>query len=427
MNKDNIRRISMKKANITKIDAREILDSRGNPTIETTVWLGDVSATASVPSGASTGSHEAVELRDGDSRRYGGMGVLTAVKNVIGPIAKRIVGMNPTDQKSVDEVMLALDGTENKRKLGANSILSVSLAVARLAAKIQNKELYVYLASMYGYKPKNLPVPLFNVINGGAHADSGLDIQEYFIIPQKGKFSERLRQGTEVYQQLKKFLASKKLATSIGDEGGFAPHLGRNEKGFEVLAQAIKGTGYTLGKDFALGIDAASSEFYNSKTGIYKLSASGKKYTPKNICSLYAQWYSKYHLQIIEDGCAEDDFVGWKALSRGLGKKTILVGDDLFVTNIKRLEQGIQDGIANAILIKVNQIGTLTETLQAIQLAQKNNYKVIISHRSGETNDDFIADLAVAVNAEFAKMGSLARGERLAKYNRLMEIERQLS
>lgn len=416
----------MKKSNISKIEAREILDSRGNPTIETTLWSGGISATASVPSGASTGSHEAVELRDGDKKRYGGKGVLTAVKNVNGVIAKKILGMDPMGQKVIDGTMLALDGTENKGRLGANSILSVSLAVARLAAKLQNKELYAYLANIYGYKPKSLPVPLFNVVNGGAHADSGLDIQEFFIIPQKGKFSERLRQGAEVYQQLKKFLASKKLATSIGDEGGFAPHLGRNEKGFEVLAQAIKDAGYALGKDFALGIDAASSEFFDFRTGTYNLTASGKKYTPKTISSLYTQWFAKYHLQIIEDGCAEDDFVGWKALSSGLGKKTILVGDDLFVTNIKRLEQGIKDGIANAILIKVNQIGTLTETLDTIKLAQKNKYKVVISHRSGETNDDFIADLAVAVNADYAKMGSLARGERLAKYNRLMEIERLL-
>ena len=419
--------MDMKKATITKICAREILDSRGNPTIETTVWAGAVSATASVPSGASTGTHEAHELRDGDKKRYGGKGVLTAVKNVNGPIAKKVMGMNPANQKLIDGVMLAMDGTPNKSKLGANSILSVSLATARLAARLENKELYQYLAGLYGYKPKNVPVPLFNVVNGGAHADSGLDIQEFFIIPQKGKFSERLRAGAEVYQQLKKNLAGKKLATSIGDEGGFAPHLGKNEKGFEVLSQAIKDAGYVLGRDFALGIDAASSEFFDAKSGTYDLTASGKKYTPKTIAGMYKQWFAKYHLQIVEDGCAEDDFIGWKAISAELGKKTILVGDDLFVTNIARLQKGIDEGIANAILIKVNQIGTLTETLQAIQLAQKNNYKVVISHRSGETNDDFIADLAVAVNADYAKMGSLSRGERLAKYNRLMAIEAELS
>lgn len=416
----------MKNSTITKIQAREVLDSRGNPTIETTVWAGDVSASASVPSGASTGIHEALELRDGDKKRYGGKGVLTACKNVNGAIAKKVVGMNPADQKSIDGVMLAMDGTKNKAKLGANSILSVSLAASRLAAKLQGVELYQYLAKTYGYKPGKMPVPLFNVINGGAHADSGLDIQEFFIIPQRGKFSERLRMGAEVYQQLKKNLSAKKLTVSIGDEGGFAPHLGKNEKAFEVLSQAIKDTGYALGKDFAMGIDAASSEFFDAKTGTYNVTASGKKYTPKTIASLYKQWFEKYSLQIIEDGCAEDDFTGWKALTADLGKKTILVGDDLFVTNIERLQQGIDETMANAVLIKVNQIGSLSETLDTIKLAQKNNYKVVISHRSGETNDDYIADLAVAVNADYAKMGSLARGERLAKYNRLMAIEAQL-
>lgn len=417
----------MKKATITKVWAREVLDSRGNPTIETTLWAGDVSASASVPSGASTGIHEALELRDGDKKRYGGKGVLIACKNVNGPIAKKVIGMNPIDQKSIDGVMLAMDGTTNKAKLGANSILSVSLAAARLAAKLQGVELYQYLAKTYGYKPGKMPVPLFNVINGGAHADSGLDIQEFFIIPQHGKFSERLRMGAEVYQQLKKNLSAKKLTVSIGDEGGFAPHLGKNEKAFEVLSQAIKDTGYAVGKDFAMGIDAASSEFFDAKTSTYNVTVSGKKYTPKTIAALYKQWFEKYSLQIIEDGCAEDDFTGWKGLTADLGKKTILVGDDLFVTNIDRLQQGIEEGMANAVLIKVNQIGSLSETLQTIQLAQKNKYKIVISHRSGETNDDFIADLAVAVNADYAKMGSLARGERLAKYNRLMLIESQLS
>jgi enolase len=416
----------MKKSSVTKVLAREVLDSRGNPTIETTVWSGNIYASASVPSGASTGTHEALDLRDGDKKRYGGKGVLTACKNVNEPIAKKVVGMNPFDQKAIDGLMLAMDGTPNKGRLGANSILSVSLAVARLASRLEGVGLYQYLAKTYGYKPGKMPVPLFNVINGGAHADSGLDIQEFFIIPQKGKFSERLRQGAEVYQQLKKDLSAKKLTVSIGDEGGFAPHLGKNENGFEVLARAIQGAGYKLGTDFALGIDAASSEFFDAKTGTYNLAASGRKYTPKTIASMYKQWFMKYHLQIIEDGCAEDDFIGWKAISAELGKKTILVGDDLFVTNMSRLQRGIDEGIANAILIKVNQIGSLTETLQAIQLAQKNKYKVVISHRSGETNDDFIADLAVAVNADFAKMGSLARGERLAKYNRLMAIEAQL-
>ena len=416
----------MKKASISNIVAREILDSRGNPTIETTVWVGAVFGTASVPSGASTGTHEAHELRDGDKKRYGGKGVLTAVKNVTGPIAKKIVGMNPADQKSIDDVMLAMDGTPNKGRLGANSILSVSLAVARVGAKLAGLELYEYLAKMYGYTPGKLPVPLFNVINGGAHANFVLDVQEFFLIPQKGKFSERLRMGTEVYHQLKKNLDLKGFSTGVGDEGGFAPKLKSNEQGLEELSKAITNAGYRLGSDFALGVDAASSEFYNSKTDVYDLKVSKKKFSSKTIHKLYKQWYDKYHLQVIEDGAAEDDFTGWKALTSELGKKAILVGDDLFVTNTERLQQGIDEGMANAILIKVNQIGSLTETLQAIQLAQKNKYKVVISHKSGETNDDFIADLAVAVNADYAKMGSLSRGERLAKYNRLMAIEAML-
>lgn len=416
----------MKNTKITAIQSREILDSRGNPTIETSVWAGDVSAKASIPSGASTGSHEALELRDGDKKRYGGKGVMKAVKNAETKIAQVIKGMSVEDQQKIDEAMLLLDGTENKTKLGANSILSVSLAVARLAAKIRGQELYQYLAQKYGYKPARMPVPLFNVINGGAHANSGLDIQEFFIIPQKGKFSEMLRAGSEVYQQLKKNLEAKGLSTGVGDEGGFAPRLKNNEQAFVELAQAIARAGYRIGVDFRLGVDAAASEFYDAKKDVYNLAASKKSFSSSNIFKMYKEWFDKYHLQIIEDGCAEDDFTGWKLLTDHLGKKTTLVGDDLFVTNTKRIMQGIDGGIANAVLIKVNQIGTLTETIAAIKLAQKYDYKVDISHRSGETNDDFIADLAVAVTAEYAKMGSLSRGERLAKYNRLMEIERQL-
>ncbi len=413
----------MKQTKITKILAREILDSRGNPTVETTVWAGDLSATASVPSGASTGTHEAVELRDGDQNRYGGLGVLKACRNVNDRIFRALNGLDPSDQKTIDNLMVDLDGTPNKSKLGANAILSVSLAVARLAAKISGKELYGYLASHYGYKIKNLPVPLFNVINGGVHADSGLDIQEYFLIPQRGKFSERLRQGTEVYHQLKRNLSERHLSVGLGDEGGFAPHLSSNQKGLEVLAQAIKDAHYQLGRDFRLGVDAAASEFFDAKKETYRLRASQVNFKSASIYKLYQHWVNEYHLQIVEDGCAEDDFAGWQLLTKHLAKSTLLVGDDLFVTNAGRIQNGIINGIANAVLIKVNQIGTLTETLQAIKLAQQNNYKIVVSHRSGETLDSFIADLAVATNADFIKAGAPARGERLAKYNRLVEIE----
>lgn len=410
---------------ITKIQAREILDSRGTPTIETTVWAGKLSATAAVPSGASTGTHEAVELRDGDKTKYNGKGVLKAIKNVNGPIAKKVLGMKADQQPQIDQLMLELDGTKNKAKLGANAILSVSLAVSRLASLTQGKELYQYLAKKYSYTPKKMPVPLFNVINGGVHADSGLEIQEFFIIPQKKKISDNLRMGAEVYQTLKKQLASEKMATSVGDEGGFAPHLGKNEVGFLTLKKAIETTGYKLGADFGLGIDAASSEFFDKTKSVYNID--GKSLNSAQIVEMYKMWCDKFNLQIIEDGLAEDDFDGWKKITEVLGKRTTLVGDDFFVTNTERLQMGIDGKMANAILIKVNQIGTVTETLEAIKLAQKNKYNVVISHRSGETNDDYIADLAVAVNADYAKMGSLSRGERLAKYNRLTWIEQNLS
>lgn len=406
---------------ITKILAREILDSRGFPTVETTIWAGDAWATAAVPSGASTGTHEALELRDGDKKRFNGKGVLKAIKNVNSVIAPKVIGKNANEQEAIDRLMLELDGTKGKSKLGANAILSVSLAVCKLAAKLEGIETYQYIANKYGYKPGKMPIPLFNVINGGVHADSGLEIQEFFIIPQKKKFADNLRMGAEVYQVLKKYLAGKKLSTSVGDEGGFAPHLGKNEVGFQTLEKTIKEAGYKLGTDFRLGIDAASSEFYDSKKAKYGIDK--KQLTSVQMTSMYAKWKSKYNLQIIEDGLAEDDMEGWKKLTSTIGKSTILVGDDLFVTNPERLETGIKEKIANAILIKVNQIGSLTETIEAIKMAQKNKYKVVISHRSGETNDDFIADLAVGVNADFAKMGSLSRGERLAKYNRLLDIE----
>ncbi len=412
---------------ITKIQALEVLDSRGNPTVQTTVWSGEVFATASVPSGASTGIHEALELRDGDKNRYNGKGVLKACKNVNDKIFKAVKGMAVANQQQLDETMLELDGTPSKAKLGANAILSVSLASARLAAKCQKMELYEYLANLYGYQIKHLPTPFFNVINGGAHADSGLDIQEFFIIPLKGKFSEKLRMGAEVFHTLKSQLAKQGLTTSVGDEGGFAPKLKSNEDAFKQLEVAIKTAKYKLGTDFALGLDAASSEFFNEKKGVYELKASKITATPPNMYQVYKKWLSKYPLLAIEDGCAQDDLLGWKFLTQNLGSKTLLIGDDLFVTNPQRIQMGITQKIANATLIKVNQIGTLTETLSAIKLSQKNNYKIVISHRSGETPDSFIADLAVAVNADYIKTGAPSRGERLAKYNRLLEIENQLN
>lgn len=412
---------------ITKITAREILDSRGNPTIETTVWSGDFFATASVPSGASTGSHEAVELRDGDKRRFAGLGVKKAIRHVEVNIAKALHGKFVTDLQNLDEIMLELDKTLNKSKLGANAILSVSLAAARLGSKVNHKPLYKHLANQYGFKKMSLPTPLLNVINGGVHADSGLDIQEFFIIPLKGSFADKITRSHAVIRELKKILVSKKLSVGVGDEGGFAPKLGSNKKALRALVFAIENAGFKLKKDFGLGIDAAASEFYNAEKEIYSFKADRKHYKPASVYRLYQQWINAYGLQIIEDGCAEDDFAGWQKVTTMLGDQTVLVGDDLFVTNTARIEAGIISGIANAVLIKPNQIGTVTETMAAIKLAQKFGYKVIISHRSGETSDDFIADLAVAVGADYIKAGSLSRGERLAKYNRLLGIEVELN
>ena len=412
---------------ITKILAREILDSRGNPTVETTVWAGKLSAKAAVPSGASTGIHEALELRDNDKRRYGGKGVLKACGNVNSAIFMAVKGMPVQSQEKIDGKMLRLDNTKNKSKLGANAILSVSLAVVRLASKAVGKELFEYLAGKYGYRAKTLPTPLFNVINGGKHADSGLDIQEFFIIPQRGSFATKFRMGAEVFHSLKSSLAKQKLTTAVGDEGGFAPKLKSNDEAFRQLETAIKLAGYRVGKDIALGIDAAASEFFDTKKKKYILSASGKTYPPESVYLLYQSWIKKYRLSVIEDACAEDDFEGWKKLTAVLNKKAVLVGDDLFVTDPGRIDYGIAQNIANAVLIKVNQIGTLTETLKAIKLSQKNKYKIVVSHRSGETPDDFIADLAVGVNAEYIKTGAPSRGERVAKYNRLMEIEEKIN
>ena len=416
----------MQKKLITRIQAREILDSRGNPTIETTVWSGVDFATASVPSGASTGTHEAFELRDNDKKRYSGMGVQKAIRNVETKIYKALKGKSVSDIKLIDELMIAIDGTPNKSYLGANAILSISMATARLSAKISGKPLYESLGSYFKYKTHRLPIPLLNVINGGVHADSGLDIQEFFLIPLKGSFAEKIQKSHGVIRELKSSFVKKSLSIGVGDEGGFAPKLGSNKKALQYLVSAIKNSGYRVGKDFALGIDAAASEFFDTSKETYSFKADRKYYKPASIYKQYEQWVKTFGLQIIEDGCAEDDFLGWQKLTVALGKSVTLVGDDLFVTNTQRIEAGIISGIANAVLIKPNQIGTITETVAAIKLAQKYGYKVIMSHRSGETTDDFIADLAVAVNADYIKAGSLSRGERLAKYNRLMAIESEL-
>lgn len=411
---------------ITRIQAREILDSRGNPTIETTVWASGVFASASVPSGVSTGSHEAFELRDNDKKRFAGLGVKKACQNVNTKIARLLKGKSAVNVAELDKLMIALDSTDNKSNLGANAILSVSLACARLAAKLANKPLYQFLGDYYKFKHLKLPTPLLNVINGGAHADSGLDIQEFFLIPLKGSFADKLMHSHAVIKQLKTTLVKKGLSIGLGDEGGFAPQIGSNKKALRMLIDAITAAGFKQGKHFGLGIDAAASEFFDAEKEIYRLKADRKHYKPASMYKLYQNWQDTFGLQIIEDGCAEDDFGGWQKLTVMLGSTTTLVGDDLFVTNPHRIQSGIIAGIANAVLIKVNQIGSLTETMAAIKLAQKYKYKVIISHRSGETSDDFIADLAMAVGADYIKAGSLARGERLAKYNRLLAIEAEI-
>jgi enolase len=417
----------MQKKVITRIQAREILDSRGNPTIETIVWSGADFATASVPSGASTGSHEAFELRDNDKKRFSGLGVQKAVRNVNTKIFKLLKGKSVTNIRLIDELMIAADKTPNKSSLGANAILSVSLACARLGAQVSEKPLYDFLGSYFKYKAYHLPTPLLNVINGGVHADSGLDVQEFFLIPLRGSFAEKIQKSHGVIHELKASFVNKGLSIGVGDEGGFAPKLGSNKKALQFLTAAIKSAGFRVGKDFALGIDAAASEFFDAKKEIYSFKADRKHYKPASVYKQYGQWVKNFGLQIIEDGCAEDDFLGWQQLTAALGKNVTLVGDDLFVTNTQRIETGIIAGIANAVLIKPNQIGTITETVAAIKLAQKYGYKVIMSHRSGETTDDFIADFAVAVNADYIKAGSLSRGERLAKYNRLMAIETELN
>ncbi|WP_303059660.1 phosphopyruvate hydratase [Veillonella magna] len=407
-------------AMITDVYAREILDSRGNPTVEVEVYLEDGTISrAAVPSGASTGMFEAVELRDGDKSRYLGKGVLKAVENVNDIIGPAIIGYDATEQVAIDKIMIELDGTPNKGKLGANAILGVSMAVAKAAAESLDLPLFQYLG---GTNAKELPVPMMNILNGGAHADNNVDIQEFMIMPVGAEnFAQALRMCAEIYHTLKNVLKGKGLATGVGDEGGFAPNLGSNEEALQVICEAIKEAGLEPGKDIMLAIDAASSEFY--KDGKYELAGEGKTKTAAEMVDFYEELVNKYPIISIEDGLAEEDWDGWKVLTERLGKKVQLVGDDLFVTNTERLSKGITNDTANAILIKVNQIGTLTETFDAIEMAKRAGYTCVISHRSGETEDATIADIAVSVNAGQIKTGAPARSERVAKYNQLLRIE----
>ncbi|HKM29805.1 MAG TPA: phosphopyruvate hydratase [Bacilli bacterium] len=411
---------------IKEIYAREVLDSRGNPTVEVEVYTeSDGFGRAMVPSGASTGEHEAVELRDGDKSRYLGKGVLKAVDNVNEIIAPELIGMNVFDQVGIDQTMIELDGTPNKQKLGANAILGVSMAVARAAADLCGLSLYNYLG---GFNARQLPTPMMNILNGGSHADNNVDFQEFMIMPVGACcFSEAIRMGAEIFHNLKKVLKAKGYNTSVGDEGGFAPNLGSNEEAVQVIIEAIKAAGYVPGKDVLLAMDVAASEFYDKAKKKYVLAGEGgKELTAKELTNFYAELVEKYPIISIEDGLDENDWDGWKFLTEKLGKKIQLVGDDLFVTNTKKLERGISSGIANSILIKVNQIGTLTETFDAIEMAKRAGYTAVVSHRSGETEDTIIADIAVALNTGQIKTGSMSRTDRIAKYNQLLRIEDEL-
>jgi len=410
---------------ILDILAREILDSRGNPTVEVEVFLesGDYGS-AAVPSGASTGEHEAVELRDGDKSRYNGKGVLKAVQNVNDIIAEEIIGMDATDQVEIDKLMIELDGTENKSKLGANAILGVSMAVAKAAASALGLPLYQYLG---GVNAKVLPVPQMNILNGGSHADNNVDLQEFMIMPVNAiSFREALRMGSETFHSLKNVLKSRGYNTAVGDEGGFAPNLKSNEEAIEVILEAIGKAGYKPGEDIYIALDPASSEFFDTERNLYVLKSENKKLTPGQIVDFYADWVKKYPIISIEDGMAEDDWDGWKIMTERLGDKIQIVGDDLFVTNTKRLQRGIELGVTNSILIKLNQIGTVTETLDCIEMAHRAGLTTVISHRSGETEDSTIADVVVAVNAGQIKSGSASRSDRIAKYNQLLRIEEWL-
>ena len=412
-------------AYIAKIQARQILDSRGNPTIEVEVFTDDGSfGRAAVPSGASTGVHEAMELRDNDKGVYMGKGVLKAVDNVNAILNDELNGGYIFDQNLIDRVMITLDGTENKAKLGANTILGVSLAVAKAGAQASGLPLYKYIG---GINANTLPVPMMNILNGGSHADNKIDIQEFMIMPFGAHtFSEGLQMGTEVFHTLKSVLKDKGMSTNVGDEGGFAPNLGSNEEAIEVVIQAIEKAGFKPGEDIHIALDAAASEFYNKEDKMYHFESTGDVLSSDDMVAFWADWKKKYPIVSIEDGLDEDDWNGWKKLTDSIGDKCQIVGDDLFVTNVKRLAKGIETNTANSILIKVNQIGTLTETIDAVNLATRNSYTSVMSHRSGETEDTFIADLAVALNTGQIKTGSASRSDRVAKYNQLLRIEQEL-
>ena len=420
---------------IRKVHARQVLDSRGNPTVEADVYIGtDVRGRAAVPSGASTGEHEALELRDGDKSKYLGKGVLKAVANVNGEIAKAVTGLEAADQRALDKKMIELDGTPTKSRLGANAILAVSMAAARAAAAAQNLPLYKYLAVYSSDTSANLlPCPMMNILNGGAHADSSVDFQEFMVMPVGApSFSEGLRWGVEVFHALKAALKKHGYSTAVGDEGGFAPSCKSNEEAIQIVLEAIAAAGYKPGEQVSIALDPASSEFFDKASGKYVFKKSDKSvHSSSDMAAYWTTWAEKYPIVSIEDGMAEDDWAGWKALTQSIGsksskKKTQLVGDDLFVTNTGRLARGIKEGIANAILIKLNQIGSVTETIEAIELGRKSGYHSIISHRSGETEDTFIADLAVATGAGQIKTGSASRTDRVAKYNQLLRIEEEL-
>ncbi len=417
------------KTSISSVHAHEILDSRGNPTVHVSVMLETgVIGFGSVPSGASTGVHEALELRDGDKKRYNGKGVLCAVANVNTEIKKAIVGMDVTKLRAIDEKMIALDGTPNKKRLGANAILGVSIACAHAGARAKKMPLYAYFRWVYDlqHETYKLPIPTMNVLNGGAHAGWILDFQEFMIVPMQKKFRERYRCGAEVFHALGELLTKKGYSTLKGDEGGYAVPLKKNEEALKLIMQAVKQAGYTAGKDVFLAIDPAVSELYDKKDDRYHLKVDHKTMTRAQMITLWESWIKKYPIVSLEDGLDQDDWDGWVELTKRLGKKVALVGDDFFVTNVTRLQKGIEVGAANAILIKMNQIGSVSETIDAILLAQQSGYKVSVSHRSGETCDTTIADLAVAVNADYIKSGSLSRSERLEKYNRLLEIEEEV-
>ena len=410
---------------ITAIHSRQILDSRGNPTLEAEVYCEDGSfGRAAVPSGASTGIHEASELRDGDKNVYMGKGVLSAVENVNTVIAEAVVGLEVTDQAEIDLAMIETDDSPNKSSLGANAILAVSLASAHAAAQASNLPLFQYLG---GVGARTLPVPMMNILNGGEHADNLIDFQEFMVMPiGADSFSEALRMGTEIFHNLRSLLKDKNYGTNVGDEGGFAPNIGSNEEALEIVLQSIKKAGYTPGEDVSIAIDAAMTELYDSKSGIYTLKSSGHSYTSDEMINFWSEWVDKYPIISIEDGLAEDDWKGWSKLNSVIGHKVQLVGDDLFVTNVRRVERGIKEKSANSVLIKVNQIGSLTETLTTVHKAQKNGMTCVMSHRSGETEDTTIADLAVALNTGQIKTGSLSRSDRMAKYNQLIRIEEML-